>query len=127
MYVEQNFQDGQVLYAAQLTHMETALSSLADDIDTLNAWKQTHGVVETGTVTLTNAQEFPFNASKKSVALQNRQSNTDYIVLVDVVDFTGNVGDVDVVSKMVNGFSLQCSGGASSVTVDYVVIGGFSE
>lgn len=126
-YVKQNFQDGQVLNAAALNHIEEALFSVCGDMDTVKAWMAKHKVVELGDVTLTNSLEFPFNNSKHTVALETAQDNGDYIVLTEVVDFTGNVGEVVVSDKMTNGFALSFTGSATSVEIEYVVIGGFSE
>ena len=47
--------------------------------------------------------------------------------MTEIVDFTGNVGDIVVTDKMTNGFAIQHTGSASSVEVDYFVIGGFTE
>ena len=126
-YVKQNFQDGQVLNASHLNHMEDALYQHDGDLADLLAFMSAHGTVQTGSVTLTNSLEIPFNNSHQTVALSSAQENADYIVLVEIDEFTGNVGDVDVVDKMTNGFALEYSGSASSVSVNYVVIGGFEE
>lgn len=126
-YTAQNFSDGQVLHAAELNAMEAALLQHDGDIAALQQFVSRHGTVQTGSITLTNSLEFPFNNSYHTIALTNAQSNTDYIVLTEIEDFTGNVGEVAVVDKMTNGFALEFSGSASSVTVNYVVIGGFSE
>lgn len=85
-----------------------------------NAWE-----IETGSVTLTNSQAFPFNNSQKTVALATRRESTNYVVLTEVTAFTGNVGDIEISDKLTNGFKLAHTGSASSVTVNYTVIGGF--
>lgn len=126
-YVKQNFQDGQVLNAAHLNHMEDALYQHDENLTELLAFMSAHGTVQTGSVTLTNTQEFPFNNSHRAVALATAQENTDYIVVVEVEDFTGNVGEIAVTDKMINGFALEYNGSAPSVDVNYFVIGGFEE
>ena len=126
-YTKHNFQDGQVLMGTAMADIDDALYDLDASNTTLTAQMQRLRVVETGTVTLTNSLEFPFNNSKQTVALQTAQDNTDYLVVVDVGDFTGNVGDIVVTDKMTNGFAIQHTGSASSVEVDYFVIGGFTE
>lgn len=83
--------------------------------------------IEVGTKVLTNSLEFPFNNSKISVPLAEQQTNCDYIVLTSVMTASGNVGEVEVTEKLTNGFKLSYTGSASSVTVRYVVIGGFAE
>lgn len=82
-------------------------------------------ICEEGTVTLTNTQKFPFNDSRVSVALAKTQKDTKYVVVTDVQTVAGNIGDVMVTDKQVNGFKIGYSGGAASVTVKYYVIGGF--
>ena len=126
-YTKHNFQDGQVLYGAQMADIDEALYNLDADNTQLKAQMQKLRVVETGTVTLTNSQEFPFNNSKRTVALQTAQANADYLVVTEIMDFTGNVGDIVITDKMTNGFAIQHTGSASSVEVDYFVIGGFTE
>lgn len=82
-------------------------------------------ICEEGTVTLTNTQKFPFNDSRVTVALAKTQKDTKYVVVTDVQTVAGNIGDVTVTDKQVNGFKIGYSGGAASVTVKYNVIGGF--
>ena len=81
-------------------------------------------ICENGTATLTNSRKFPFNDSLKSVALANRQRNTQYVVIAEVVTVAGNIGDVVISDKQVNGFKMGFTGGAASATVNYIVIGG---
>lgn len=81
-------------------------------------------ICEEGTKTLTNSRKFPFNDSQESVALAKRQRNTKYVVITEVTTVAGNVGDVIVSDKQVNGFKLAFTGGASSVAIKYIVIGG---
>ena len=82
-------------------------------------------ICEEGTVTLSNTQKFPFNDSRVTVALAKTQKDTKYVVVTDVQTVAGNIGDVTVKDKQVNGFKVGYSGGAASVTVKYYVIGGF--
>ncbi len=80
-----------------------------------------------GEKTLTNSQEFPFNNSKSTIALTTPLVNTNYIVLTEVVDSDGNVGEIVVSDKMTNGFALAFTGSATQVEVEYAVIGGLTE
>lgn len=82
-------------------------------------------LMEKGTVTLTNSKAFPFNNSIKSVNLVNERASTDYIVTTRVTAFTGNVGEIEISDKLVNGFKIAHTGSASSVTVGYMVTGGY--
>ena len=81
-------------------------------------------ICEDGTVSMTNTQKFPFNDSQKTVALVKTQKNTKYVVIVDDVT-AGNVGDIVVTDKQVNGFKIAYTGSAASATAKYTVIGGF--
>ena len=84
-----------------------------------NSWE-----VEVGSVSLTNTYTYPFNNSKKSVALVNTKEDSNYVVLTEVTSFTGNVGEIVVSDKLTNGFKVEHTGSASAVTVKYMVIGG---
>ena len=80
-------------------------------------------ICEEGTVSMTNNQKFPFNNSQKTVALVKAQKNTKYVVIVEDVT-AGNVGDIIVTDKQVNGFKIAYTGSAASATAKYTVIGG---
>lgn len=82
---------------------------------------------EVGTVSLTNTQKFPFNNSQKSVALTTPRENLNYIVEILSITGTGNVGEVDVTNRQVNGFKLSYTGSAAAVLVTYAVTGGFDK
>lgn len=82
---------------------------------------------EVGTKALTNTARFPFNNSKASVALENRRDNCNYIVVIEEVTGSGNVGEVEVTDRLVNGFKLSFTGSAKNVTVKYAVIGGYEK
>ncbi|MBR3742379.1 MAG: hypothetical protein IKN04_18305 [Clostridia bacterium] len=89
-------------------------------------WEAEDGalICEEGTATLTNNLKFPFNGSKKSVALTKTQRNTSYAVIASVQSSTGDAGDVIVSEKLTNAFKLEYTGAAKSATVKYIVIGG---
>jgi len=82
-------------------------------------------VQETGSVTLTNTQGFPFNNSKVSVPLTNQRDNLNYIVVIVSATGAGNVGEIEVSERLVNGFKIEHTGSAKSVAVVYAVIGGY--
>jgi len=126
-YVKHNFQDGQVLTGAAMEDIDQALYEHDEALEDLDTQMQKLRVVETGSTTLTNSQEFPFNNSRKTVALVTPQANSDYLVDVEVDEANGNVGEVIVSSRMTNGFAIEHTGSATSVTVNYFVIGGFTE
>lgn len=82
---------------------------------------------ETGTVTLTNTQQFPFNNSIVTVPLTVTRENLNYVVEVIKVEPSGGpAGEIDVSERQVNGFKMAFTGSASSVKVTYAVIGGFN-
>lgn len=95
------------------------------DIDDIKQWITKQGTFETGTVAMTNTLAFPFNDSQQSVSLAQSRNTTNYIVLTEVTAFSGNVGEVEVSDKLVNGFKIAYTGSAPSATIKYTVIGGF--
>jgi hypothetical protein len=78
----------------------------------------------TGTVTLTNTKEYPFNNSTQTVALDKSLPNQDYAVLTEIVGADGDAGDIVVSGKAVNGFKIAYMGSAKEAVVRYHVIGG---
>lgn len=81
---------------------------------------------ETGTVTLTNSARFPFNNSQKTVALKTARPNAQYVVVAQIAASNGNVGEIEVSDILENGFKLAFTGSATSVTVKYKIIGGYT-
>ncbi len=81
-------------------------------------------VCEAGTVSLTNSLKFPFNNSRKSVALAKAQADTNYAVIAVPSEDLGNIGEVTVTDKQTNGFKVGFSGSAEAATIKYIVIGG---
>jgi hypothetical protein len=83
-------------------------------------------VQETGTVTLTNTLEFPFNDSQQTIALTNTRDNLNYVVeIISAVATGGPAGDINVSDRQINGFKIAYDGSASQVVVTYAVIGGY--
>lgn len=77
------------------------------------------------TTTLTNSQTYPFNNSKKTIALSGPKVNNDYTVDVQVNSVTGGaVGDFYITDKLTNGFKLEYTGSATSVVVALHIRGG---
>ena len=96
----------------------------AADINIVKLLKRTDMV--SGSVTLSNSQQFPFNNSQVTVPISVERENQNYIVDCEVTASTGNVGDIIVSSKLVNGFKLEFTGSATSVTIKYQVLGGMN-
>lgn len=72
---------------------------------------------EERTITLTNSQSYPFNNSVQTIALATARNFTDYTVEAEVLDHSGNVGDVRIFDRMLNGFKVAYDGSAKSATI----------
>jgi len=79
---------------------------------------------EIGEITLTNSQAYPFNNSIQTVALIKLRDTMNYRVLTEVLTAQGIVGDIKITDKLLNGFKIEFTGSATSVTVKYFVQGG---
>lgn len=79
---------------------------------------------EVGQVALTNSETFPFNNSIKTIALQKQRDNLNYRVITEVISADGEVGNVIVTDKQLNGFKIAFTGSAKNVTIKYYVQGG---
>ena len=121
-----NIEAGVVDAHAAVNIILNALRQTQWRVDDVESWIAHHKIVEFGEAELSNTQKFPFNNSMKSIVLSTAQSG-DYIVETEVVEFDGNVGEVEVSSKLSNGFKLAYTGSASYAVIDYIVIGGFEE
>lgn len=112
-------------------HMAAALLMSAlrqqgwSDDDRLSALEKAT-IQETGTVTLTNTLAFPFNNSKVTVPLTNVRDNLNYVVVVVSKTGAGNIGEIEISERQINGFKIEHTGSSKSVTVTYAVIGGYN-
>ena len=79
---------------------------------------------EEKTITLTNNQSYPFNNSKRTIALATARNFTDYTVEAEVLEHSGNVGDVKIFDRMLNGFKIAYDGSAKSATIKLRIKGG---
>lgn len=80
---------------------------------------------EVGTVTLTNSLAYPFNNSKTTVAIVSKRDTLDYTVDVEAVAVgKGDVGKILITEKQLNGFKIEHTGSAASVSVKFIVKGG---
>lgn len=107
--------------AAQHLDTEAAVGLLVNEVRQVR-WDLPQ--CETGSATLTNTMEFPFNNSKVTVALATSQADTNYAVIASIESAVGNAGEVVVSEKQTNGFKLAYTGSAKSAVVNYIVIGG---
>jgi len=90
-------------------------------VDDIEAYIKDQNIVYVGTTQLTNTLSFPFNDSQKSVSIGATLDNAYYDVATQVTESVGNVGEVEVVDKLTNGFKLRYTGSASSATVAWIV------
>lgn len=79
---------------------------------------------EERTITLANSQSYPFNDSTQTIALATARNFTDYTVEAEVLDHSGNVGDVRIFDRMLNGFKIAYDGSAESATIKLRIKGG---
>lgn len=76
-------------------------------------------------VTLTNTLNYPFNDSQQTVLLSHNRTTTDYKVVPEVVSYSGGgVGDLEITDKLLNGFKIAFTGGASAVLLNLFISGG---
>ncbi len=108
-----------IQHKSQLDANEKEIASLENSVDKLHT-------VETGTVTLTNSAKYPFNNSQKTVSLSATRNTPDYVVITEVKSFSGNVGEIVVTDILANGFKMAFTGSATSVTVGYKILGGYT-
>jgi hypothetical protein len=80
--------------------------------------------VEEITVQLTNTQSYPRNNSQKTVTMATTRTTTAYTVDAEVVEHDGDVGDVIISEKLLNGFKARYDGSAKSATVKLTIKGG---
>lgn len=79
---------------------------------------------ESGEITLTNSQKYPFNDSVATVALKQHMDTTAYTVEADVLTATGEVGRIVISDKQLNGFKISYTGSAKSAKIKFFVKGG---
>ena len=79
---------------------------------------------EEKTVTLSNSQSYPFNNSTQTIALNRVRNFTDYTVEAEITAHDGNVGDVRIFDRMLNGFKVAYDGSAKSATIKLRIKGG---
>ncbi len=73
---------------------------------------------------LTNTKTYPFNNSDKLITLTKVRDNLDYTVFVEVVSKVGELGEIKVFDKQLNGFKVKYTGSATSVELKLYVRGG---
>ena len=84
---------------------------------------------ETKDVTLTNKSSFPFNSTidiPTAVNLTKTRKNLFYTVETEVKSHEGEVGEIVVTNKALNGFKIGFNGAGSKVVVTVRVKGGMT-
>ena len=80
---------------------------------------------EIKTVTLTNSKGIPFfNVEAQTIDLTTTRKTLNYDVSWEVVSANGNIGDISVADKQLNGFKISYDGSATSVTLKIRIKGG---
>ncbi|CAK7047451.1 MAG: hypothetical protein BACD_02332 [Bacteroides rodentium] len=125
-------QQGTPQNANNFNHMEDGISNAGElaallAVGVIHQRQQLADMTgEVLTVSLTNSQQYPFNNSKKTVALTHPRNHLYYTVTAEVLEYSGGcVGDIEVTEKLVNGFKIEYTGSATSVTLKVFVKGGF--
>lgn len=113
--------------AANFNNMESGITdaSVATAMLLIAAGElQSQTEIERHIVELKNTASYPFNNSAKTVSLAITRDNTDYTVDVDIQDHTGNVGEIQIYDKQLNGFKVKYDGSAESATLILRIKGG---
>ena len=104
--------------AAHFNNMESGITdaSVAAAMLLIAAGElQSQTEIERHVVELKNTASYPFN---------NTRDNTDYTVDVDIQAHTGNVGEIQIYDKQLNGFKVKYDGSAESATLILRIKGG---
>lgn len=84
---------------------------------------------EVQTVTLTNTATYPFNSTLDSpvtVALKTTRKNLFYTVEAEVAQHDGEVGDIEISGKALNGFKIAYTGSGAKVVLTVRIKGGMA-
>ena len=102
--------------AAHFNNMESGITdaSVAAAMLLIAAGElQSQTEIERHVVELKNTASYPFNNSAKTVSLAITRDNTDYTVDADIQAHTGNVGEIQIYDKQLNGFKVKYDGSAT--------------
>jgi len=79
--------------------------------------------MQTGTVILKNAKQYPFNDSEMIVELPMEAANSEYFVQTEIVRVEeGDIGDIVIDGKARNGFRLAFTGSAREAEIRYLLL-----
>lgn len=127
-------QQGTNMSAANFNNMEMGISDvdlaahllvmLTRDILRKTETLISETTVEEKTVILKNTAKYPFNSSEQSVSLQKNRITKNYIVDVEIVSANGNIGEIVITDKTLNGFKVAYTGSATEAKFNLKIIGG---
>lgn len=80
--------------------------------------------VEEKIVKLSNSKRYPFNNSQQSVPMTTTRTTTAYTVEAEIMEHDGDVGDIIISEKLLNGFKIRYDGSAKNATVKLIIKGG---
>lgn len=80
--------------------------------------------VEERRVTLTNARKYPFNNSQQTISLNKMRNSLTYSVEVEIESSAGEVGDIAISAKQLNGFKIKYDGSATTASLILRIKGG---
>ena len=124
---EEVIQEGTPQSAGNFNNMEHGISDahLAAALLIIQSGLTAHqGATGEKAVTLSNSQSYPFNNPTQTIALSRVRNFTDYTVEAEITDHDGNVGDVRIFDRMLNGFKVAYDGSAKSATIKLRIKGG---
>lgn len=120
-------QEGTNQSAGNFNNMETGIldDALAAAFITIAAAQiAADTAVEEKTVELTNTLSYPFNDSQKTVSLAATRTTTNYSVEAEVLEHSGDVGDIIISDKLINGFKVRFDGSATNAKLKLIIKGG---
>lgn len=83
--------------------------------------------VQTVSLSMNSSYPWPFNNKETTVALSQLRENTSYHVAINVDEYSGGeIGNIQVLDRALNGFKLRHDGSATSVTVTLRIEGGMT-
>ena len=110
--------------AGRITANTESIAANTESIAAAVAEYRAEFAVEEKTVSLSNSASYPFNNSKTTVALSPARVTQNYTVATEVTNADGNVGEVEITDKQLNGFKVAFTGSAKSVTLKIKIRGG---
>ncbi|MCD8397514.1 MAG: hypothetical protein LUD12_10125 [Lachnospiraceae bacterium] len=125
-------QQGTLLDQAHFNPMEEGISDayLAEAISVFGQVQKDFEYqpeVKTVSLSMNSSYPWPFNNKETTVALSQLRENTSYHVAINVDDYSGGqIGNIHVLDRALNGFKLKHDGSATSVTVTLRIEGGMT-